>query len=271
MSSAFELSGRVCVLTGATGGIGRALAAALAAEGCRLILCGRSAALIDALDSALPAGSVVDTCVGSLTDTTTQTRLAALASDRKADVLINLAGVNQLQAFDQMSADEITHVVSTNLLLPMALSRLLLPMLKRKSSSMIVNVGSVFGSIGHPGYVAYSASKFGLRGFSQALGRELADSPVKVIHIAPRATRTAMNDGSARTLNETLGNKEDAPEYVATRIVRAMQRCRSLTTLGWPEQFFVFINQLMPGIVDKALNANLSAIKAALPKPSPQE
>ena len=271
MSRSFELSGRLCVLTGATGGIGMALAGALAASGCRLILCGRNAVQIDALAAALPAGSVVASCVGSLTESTTQTDLVKLATDRKADVLINLAGVNQLQAFDQMSADEITHLVSTNLLLPMVLSRRLLPGLKQQASAMIVNVGSVFGSIGHPGYVAYSASKFGLRGFSQALGRELADSPVQVVHVAPRATRTAMNDGSARTLNETLGNKEDTPEQVAAQIIRAMQRGRSLTTLGWPERFFVFINQLVPAIVDKALNENLSTIKAALPKPSPQE
>lgn len=271
MSSKFELNGRICVVTGATGGIGQTLARSLASEGCRMILCGRNATQLETLAASLPTGAVVDTSAGSLTDTATQTTLARLATDHKADVLINLAGINQLQAFDQMSADAITHLVSTNLLLPMVLSRLLLPALKQKGSAMIVNVGSVFGSIGHPGYVAYSASKFGLRGFSQALGRELADSSVKVVHVAPRATRTTMNDGSARSLNETLGNREDSPELVATQIICAMQRCRSLTTLGWPEQFFVFINQLMPGIVDKALNANLSTIKAALPKLSPQE
>ncbi len=271
MSDTFELAGRVCVLTGATGGIGKALATSLAAEGCRLILCGRSEIQLETLAATLPAGGVVDTCAGSLTDTATQAALASLSNDYRAEVLINLAGVNQLQAFDRMSAEEVSHLVLTNLLLPMSLSRLLLPSFKRRASAMIVNVGSVFGSIGHPGYVAYSASKFGLRGFSQALGRELADSSVKVVHVAPRAVRTPMNDGSARILNKRLGNREDSPERVAIQIIHAMQRCRSLTTFGWPERLFVLINQLMPGIVDKALNANLSTIMAALPNPSPQE
>ena len=267
----FPLDGKVCVLTGATGGIGQALARALAGAGCRLVLCGRKPEQLERLGATLPAQAVVATCSGSLTETSTQARLARCASEHAADVLINLAGVNQLQAFEHMSSTALTQLVNTNLLLPMEVTRQLLPILQCRPTAMIANVGSVFGSIGHPGYVAYSASKFGLRGFSEALGRELADTPVRVVHISPRATQTTMNDGRARALNQRLGNREDPPEQVAQQILKAMQAGRSLTTLGWPERAFVFINQLLPAIVDKALNANLTTIKAAFPNPTPQE
>jgi short-subunit dehydrogenase len=127
-----------------------------------------------------------------------------------------------------------------------------------------VFVGSTFGSIGFPGYTAYCASKFGLRGFSEALRRELADTPVQVIYVAPRATATAMNPEAVNELNQALGNTMDPPEKVAGAILEAMQKDEKRRFLGWPEKLFVVINGVLPRIVDKAMLKQLPVIRRFL-------
>ena len=91
----------------------------------------------------------------------------------------------------------------------------------------MVNVGSIYGSIGYPGYATYSASKFALRGFSEALRRELADTSVNVLYAAPRATRTSMNSSAATALNQALKVGMDDPGDVAKAVLDAVQAERS--------------------------------------------
>ena len=128
----------------------------------------------------------------------------------------------------------------------------------------LVLVGSTFGSIGFPGYTAYCASKFGLRGFSEALRRELADTPVQVVYVAPRATATAMNPAPVNELNRALGNAMDAPEAVAAQILQAMEKDERRRFLGWPEKLFVVINGILPKLVDKAMLKQLPVIRRFL-------
>jgi short-subunit dehydrogenase len=143
----------------------------------------------------------------------------------------------------------------------MQLSRMMIKHLSGQKKAMIVNVGSVFGTIGHPGYTGYCASKFGLRGFTEALRRELQNKPVDVLYIAPRSTSTLMNSDSANQLNAALGNHSDTPDFVATQILKTMQQKAKNTYLGWPERLFVQVNQLLPGVVDRALNKKLATIE----------
>ena len=126
---------------------------------------------------------------------------------------------------------------------------------------MILNVGSIFGSIGHPGFVTYCASKAGVKTFTEALGRELADTNIRVGYIAPRATATALNTDRVNKMNRKLGNRMDTPAYVAERIVGQLKTGRELTYLGWPEKFFVRVNALLPSVVRNALVKNLGVIK----------
>lgn len=124
-----------------------------------------------------------------------------------------------------------------------------------------MNLGSTFGSIGYPGFATYCASKFALRGFSEALRRELADTPIKVLYIAPRATRTGMNTQSVVALNDELNVAMDDPKTVAAQIAAALQYEHELLYLGWPEKFFVRLNSLLPGIVDRALRKQLPVVQ----------
>ena len=136
-----------------------------------------------------------------------------------------------------------------------------LPLLKQADSAMVVNVGSTYGSIGYPGYASYCATKFALRGFSEALRRELADTRVSVLYVAPRATRTSMNSAAAQALNVALKANVDDPQAVASAVVHAIAGDRRELYLGWPERFFVFLNHLLPALVDAALRRQLPVIK----------
>lgn len=258
------LAGRICVLTGATGGIGRSLAQVLARNRARLLIAGRDEQALATLAHELTPGSVVAVVPGDLTDATARQRLADLAAAQKADTLINLCGQNDVSLFESQRPEAIASMVAANLHAPMELTRLMLGALKHRRRPLIVNVGSVFGQIGYPGYAAYCATKFGLRGFSEALRRELDDTPVRVVHVEPRATRTGMNHGAGEALNEALGNPVDAPDEVARRIARAMVRNRPSTVIGLPERLYTRINAVLPSLIDRTLAGRLSTLKKVL-------
>jgi short-subunit dehydrogenase len=144
----------------------------------------------------------------------------------------------------------------------MLLCKNFLPMLRERRTATIVNIGSILGSIGYAGSTAYCASKFGLRGFTEALRRELADSAIKVVYLSPRATDTALNNSSRQALNRELGTAVETPQQVAAHVVEAIAHPeRGHRFIGWPESFFVRLNSLLPAVVDKALRAKLSTIR----------
>lgn len=266
-----RLEGVVCVLTGATGGIGRPLAHCLAGVGVRLILSARDADRLAGLAAELPGASVVETFAGDLVLRDVQQELAHRARSSSAHILINLCGANAFGLLATQAPQEVQRLITTNLIAPIQLTQLLLPHLQSRREAMIVNVGSTFGAIGYPGYSLYCASKFGLRGFSEALARELSDSVVRVIYVAPRATRTGMNSFAASAMNVALGNTVDPPEQVAARIVESMRKEQRRTGIGWPERGFARLNQLMPSLVDRAIARQLRTIKSYASSPDREE
>jgi short-subunit dehydrogenase len=177
------------------------------------------------------------------------------------NLLINAAGVNHFAMLEQLPGREIDAMLNINLHAPIQLTGLMLPMLRSARRAMVVNVGSTFGSIGYAGYTTYCASKFALRGFSEALRRELADTRVGVLYVAPRATRTAMNGPAARALNSALKSNEDTPDAVAAAVVSAIAGDQRELYLGWPERFFVRLNGLLPAVVDRSLRKHLPLIR----------
>jgi short-subunit dehydrogenase len=256
-----ELRGKTVLLTGASGGIGQAIALQLAAAGARLVLVARNTARLATLQAELVAKHPADHQIFSADLTNAQERQDLLAFVRDLqgiDLLINNAGISQ---FGLVAQQDYATQLSTNLLMPMLLTQTLLPELQRKAAAMIVNVGSAFGSIGYPGFTGYSASKFGLRGFTEALKRELSDSAVQVLYFAPRATDTAINSDAVVAMNRELGNQSDSPALVAAALVQQIQQNQARRFIGWPEQLFVRVNAVLPGIVDKALAAKLAVIR----------
>lgn len=255
-----ELSRARILLTGASGGLGTALACELAARGAALLLTGRDAGRLAA--TARAAGGA-DTSVFAA-DLDTPAGIAALTAAARrfeANVLINNAGVMAFGLFEEQDWQSAEAVLETNLLAPMRLCHALLPWLQAQDEAAVVNVGSTFGSLPFPGFAAYSTAKAGLRGFSQALRRELADSPVRVIHVAPRAIATPLNPPAVEALNRDLGSRGDRPEAVARWIAEAIATNRAESHFGFPERLFAWLNGCAPRLIDRALAAKLPVVK----------
>lgn len=248
------------VLTGATGGIGAAAARALDKAGARLLLTARSGIALERLRRELRNPEHADV-VADIGTAGGRAHLLAAAERFGANVLVNNAGTAKLALLEQNSDADIADIANINLIAPMLLCRDFIPLLRRCNTAAIVNVGSILGSIGYAGSTAYCASKFGLRGFTEALRRELADSAVQVIYFAPRATATALNSSAMQALNSELGNAVDDPDAVAAKLVAALEQPGRDHLLGWPEALFVRINALFPSVVGNALRRQLQTIR----------
>jgi len=254
-----DCAGKRVLLAGATGGIGQAIAAELAGAGARLILVGRNEEKLAALQQRLPGEHAV--MVADLDDPKQRDRVVQYCRQHGVDIFVNAVGVMDFRLFDAQDPAAVSRMVQTNMLSPMLLCQSLVPLLKQREQAAIVNIGSIFGSIGHPGFTAYCATKFGLRGFTEALQRELADSSVRVSYLAPRATRTDLNSEAVTALNEALGNATDTPEHVAAELMRVLGQKRRQRYMGWPESLFVRLNGLFPGLVHNALTRKLHIIR----------
>lgn len=257
-----ELTGARILLTGATGGLGRSLGLALAKAGADLLLAGRDEARLAGLAETLAhTGADTRVIAADLTGPEEIARVAEAARDFQVNLLVNNAGINAFEMFENQDWAEVARVLDTNLAMPMRLTQALLPHLKGQSRAAIVNIGSTFGSLPFPGFVAYSTAKAGLRAFSQSLRRELADSAVRVIHVAPRAIDTPLNTAAVNALNKELGSNSDLPEAAARQIVAAIRSDRSETHLGFPEGLFAWLNGFAPALIDRALAGKLAIIK----------
>ncbi len=259
-----RVENQLVVLTGASGGIGRAIAEKLDSQGARLILVGRNELKLAALTAVLGSNQhkalVAD--IGTPEGRETLRRYCESLGPDGINLLINCAGVNGFALFDEQSKQAISNTINVNLISPMLICQDLLPMLKQSAKAQIINIGSTFGSIGFPGFGAYCASKFGLRGFTESLRRELADSNVQVSYIAPRATHTDLNSEKLVEMNNQLGTTMDKPSVVADQVVRAINdRSRLDRYMGWPEKIFVKLNALLPSLVDSSLRKQLPIIR----------
>ena len=255
-----ELNGCRVLVTGASGGIGDALVEQLCKAGAQVLAVGRDADKLAAAQGRFPhalRALAADLATPAGVDT-----VAAAARDfGGVDCVVQAAGLNRFGLVEQQDDAAIAAQVALNLVAPMLLTRRLLPLLRARPRALLLFVGSTFGAIGYPGFAPYSATKFGLRGFAEALRRELADGPVRVLYLAPRATRTVMNAGAVVEMNRALGVAMDPPAQVAAAIVQALRDESPERHLGWPERFFARLNRLLPRVVDRALRGQLATIR----------
>jgi len=169
---------RVAIVTGASGGIGEAIAREFIKRGLRVALVARSAAKLSALAEELNRSSAAEVAVPFPLDVTDRAALSALAQSVKdsfgrLDFVVNNAGVNRRGPVTERSAEELVEIIETNLVAPVCLSRAALPLLERGGA--IINVASLAGKVPISDEAAYSASKTGLRAFARALDIELAE------------------------------------------------------------------------------------------------
>jgi short-subunit dehydrogenase len=251
-----KLAGACTLLTGASGGIGRCLALELARRGSHVALLARDEQrLLSIAQEARGYGVEAHAFPLDLTNSAEHPRLIAAVEGALGglDILINNAAISSFTSFADSSADSISRLLQVNIDVPLLLTRAALPRMLERGSGHVVNIGSILGSIAFPHFAVYSASKFALRGFSEALRRELSGTDVRVSYIAPRTTLTAMNTDDAMAFMRETGTAIDSPDLVAGAIADAIEADRADTFIGRPESIFVRLNALLPRLVDRAL------------------
>lgn len=248
------------LLTGASGGFGQELARQLSAAGAELVLSARRREVLDRLAAELTqsGGKPVEDLVADWSSNEGRQALSqrTQSAQRPINTLVLNAALNSFGSFESQSDHQLTELLSANLLAPMRLVREVLPSLKARESARLVFINSTFGRLGHPGYASYCAAKHGLKGFAEALRRELLGSSVQVIEISPRAMRTAMNGPAAQAVNRAAKSTEDSPAVVAAATLKAMRSDRARLLIGFPERWFIRLNALFPRLLDRALGTS---------------
>jgi uncharacterized protein len=214
-----QLDGSTALLTGATGGIGQAIAVALDAAGARVLLNGRRAELLEELQTRLREGAA------SLPADLVEPGAAAELAERAGavDVLVANAGLPGSGRLDGFTPEEIDRALDVNLRAPMQLTRALLPGMLERGRGHIVLVSSLSGKVASSGSAVYSATKFGLRGFAAGLREDLHLSAVGVTVVYPGfVSEAGMLAESGARLPRWVGTV--TPEQVAEAVVKGVER-----------------------------------------------
>lgn len=188
-----RLDGKVAVITGASRGLGRAMAIELGAAGAKLALVGRDRAKLD--ETAALAGSESAVFVTDVTDEAQVRALEQGVKERfgQVDILINNAGMNIRKPMVDYTLDEWNTVMDTNLTSVFLVSRSFIPMMRGRGYGRIINLASMMSHISLPGRTAYSASKAAMLGVTRALAQELAADGITVVAISPGPFATEIN------------------------------------------------------------------------------
>ena len=220
----FDLSGKVALITGASGGIGAAIATALHAQGAAVVLSGTRREALDTLAATL--GERAHVCPADLSDPAAPDALvaAAEAAAGPIDILVNNAGLTRDGLALRMKDEDWAKVLEVDLAAPFRLSRSVLKGMLRRRSGRIVSIASVVGVTGNAGQANYSAAKAGLIGMSKSLGQEVGSRGITVNVVAPGFITTAMTDVLPEAQKEALTKsiplgRIGAPEDVAAAVV----------------------------------------------------
>ncbi|MDX1510538.1 MAG: SDR family NAD(P)-dependent oxidoreductase [Nitriliruptorales bacterium] len=205
-----KIKGRRVLITGASKGIGEALARRVTAEGGRVALVARSADRIELLAEELGGDAYPADLgdLGSIPDL-----IDAITDDGPIDILVNNAAVENVGWFVDRTLDEIDQVITLNLLAPMHLCRLVLPAMLERGCGHIVNISSMAGVFAPPGLASYAASKAGLAHFTAGLRADLRDQPIDLTTVVLASVKTDMDDrakayGPLRELSEATNGRD---------------------------------------------------------------
>jgi short-subunit dehydrogenase len=255
-----ELAGKKALLTGATGGLGRAIAAALAARGAKLVLSGRKAEALEALAAELP-GEGHSTAPSDLAEPGAAEKLAADVG--AVDVLIANAGLPGTGRLPDYSPEQLTGTLRVNLEAPILLARALEPAMLDKGSGHMVFISSLSGKSATPLSSIYNATKFGLRGFALGLRADLDPQGIGVSLVSPGTIREAgMYSDSGAPPIPGLGT--GTPAQVANAVVKAIEHNKvEVTVAPIQQRMLAHFALTSPGISVKIASGDAGQKAAA--------
>ncbi len=245
------------ILTGASSGIGRALAVELVRQGARLIVIGRRLERLEELARSLASATgQIEVLRGDVTDRGLRPRAVDIAGATFGglDLVINNAGAGAMGRFADASPDRLRQVMELNFFAPAEMIRSALPLLKAGNAPIVVNVSSILGRRGIPFYAEYCASKFALQGLSESLRAEFVPLGIDLLVVSPGPTQTEFFDHAIDATTAPWPQARGvAPEVVAKRTVAAIRRGRREIIVGAPGKLLVWSNRLLPSLLDRIL------------------
>jgi short-subunit dehydrogenase len=253
------------LITGASQGIGRALAEAAVARGARVLAAARSEPLLKELADAVRAkGGTIHTVQADVTSKEDRQRMVDAARQHLGglDVLINNAGIGATGHFVEAAPERLRQIMEVNFFGLTETTRAFLPMLREGNTPAIVNISSIAGKRGVPARSEYSASKFAVQGFSEAIRTELAKDGIDVLIVSPGLTQTNfsknMLEQKARLQMDHMRGMSS--EDVAQATLAAIEKGKAETTLTFQGKLMVFVSRFLPRLADRIAARRVRAL-----------
>lgn len=220
----FDLTGKTALITGASGGIGGAIAKALHGQGAKVVLSGTRAQALEAVKAELGSNAFIATAnLSDIASVEALTKTAEEAAGSPIDILVNNAGITKDNLFMRMKDDEWDQVIAVNLTAAFRLSRAVLRGMMKKRWGRIIQITSIVGATGNPGQGNYAAAKAGLVGMTKSLAAEVASRNITVNAVAPGFIQTAMTEVLTDQQKEMISGKIPAgrmgmPQEIAAAV-----------------------------------------------------
>jgi short-subunit dehydrogenase len=260
-----RLAGARLLITGASQGIGKAVAEAAAARGARVLAAARSESLLRQLAEQVRAqGGTLETVTADVTSPEDRQRMvdAAVHYFGGLDILVNNAGIGATGHFAEASADRLRKIMEVNFFGTTEMTRAFLPLLRRGVRPALVNISSIVGKRAIPARSEYSASKFALQGFSEALRAELAKDGIDVIVVCPGLTQSNfsrnMLEQKARMPVDHMRGM--TAEKVAVATLRAIEQGRAEVCLTLQGKLIVLVSRFLPRLADRIVARRVRAL-----------
>jgi short-subunit dehydrogenase len=259
------LAGTRMLITGASQGIGRSLAAEAAARGVKVLAAARSAELLEELACEVKSkGGTLNIVQADVTSASDRQKMVQAAQEHFGglDILVNNAGIGATGHFADVSPERLRKIMEVNFFGLTETTRVFLPMLKQGNRPAIVNISSIAGKRGIPARSEYSASKFAVQGFSEALRAELAKDGVDVLVICPgfTATNFSQNMIEQKALVQYDHLRGMTSLQVAEATLRAIEKGKNEIHLTFQGKLVALVSRFFPRIADRIARKKVRAL-----------